>query len=61
MRRISRTQAFIDIAEAINKGNEKEANAMINIVGKSIAADNRKKEVNSDIILSREEKVYFSR
>ena len=61
MGKISRTQAFIEIAEAINNGREKEANAMINIVGKSIAADNRKKEVNADINLSRKEKVYFSR
>lgn len=61
MGKISRTQAFIDIAEAINNGCEKKANVMINIVGKSIAADNRKKEVSPTISLSKKEKIYFSR
>lgn len=61
MGKITQTQAFIEIAEAINNGQEKKANAMINIVGKSIAADNKRKEVNTNINLTRKEKVYFSR
>lgn len=52
MRKISRTQALIEIVEAINNGSEEKANAMINIVGKSIAADNRRKEINENINLS---------
>lgn len=60
MGKVSKSQAFIEIARAINSGEESKANAMINVVGRSIAADNRSKVINSDVKLRRKEKTMFS-
>lgn len=56
-----KSDVFIEIAQAMNSGQERKANEMINIVGRSIATDNRKKEINPTIELKRKEKVIFSR
>lgn len=60
MGKISKSQAFIEIARAINNGQEKKANAMINVVGRSIAADNRSKIINPNVEMKRKEKEMFS-
>lgn len=61
MGKISKSQAFIDIVQAINNGQDKKANDMINIVGRSIAADNRSKVINPNVELKKNEKAMFSR